>query len=456
MDIRLTSLRRLIARPRSIWYGALIGAIAVLLAACSSTAPADNGNGTPTPTVPDEVPEGLDAVWETWVALQDDFIRRDELTVESITEAAIRGILDSLDDPYSSYLTPQDFRITNDDHSGEFGGIGAEVTVRDGRITILAPLPDSPALRAGILAGDVILTVNGGSLGGKTLLEAVLLIRGPEGEPVTLEVLHEGASVPEEITIVRETIAVSNLESRLLEPGIGYVRFSSFDSPTAQQLGEAIEELGSEGMEGLVLDLRNNGGGLLEAAIGVASQFLDDGLVLYSVGPSGDRTDYDVRRGGAGTDLPLVVLVNGFSASASEVVTGALQDTGRATVVGTTTFGKGSVGQLSSLSDGGGLSFTIAQWYTPNDRLIEGTGLEPDVEVGEPESARALRELFALVVPLCNAYGEVEGEVSGPEGFTEATEQLCQPSELGAAQEMAEAQLQRAVEVLKEKLGGAP
>jgi carboxyl-terminal processing protease len=456
LDIRLPPLRHLVARPRSIWYGVLTGTIAVLLAACSSTAPADNGNGTPTPAVPNEVPEGLDAVWETWVALQDDFIRRDELTVESITEAAIRGILVSLDDPYSSYLTPQDFQITTDDHSGEFGGIGAVVTVRDGRIMILAPLPNSPALRAGILAGDVILTVHGESLEGKTLLEAVLLIRGPEGEPVTMEVLHEGASVSEEITIVRETIEVSNLESRLLEPGIGYVQFSSFDSPTAQQLAEAIEELGNQGMEGLVLDLRNNGGGLLDAAIGVASQFLDDGLVLYSVGPSGDRTDYAVRRGGSGTDLSLVVLVNGFSASASEVVTGALQDTGRATVVGTTTFGKGSVGQLSPLSDGSGLSFTIAQWYTPNDRLIEGIGLEPDVEVGAPESVRALREIFALTVPLCNAYGEVEGEVSGPKGFTEAIEQLCQPSELGAAQEMAEAQLQRAVEVLKEKLGRAP
>ena len=427
--------------------GAVAGILVLgLLAGCSSPA-------TPTPNVP----EGLEPVWETWQALQKDFIRQDELTIEALNEAAIRGILESLDDPYSSYLAPSNYRLTRDTQRGEFGGIGAEVTVRDGQIVILAPLPDSPALREGIRAGDIILAVDGESLEDKTVEEAVLIIRGTVGEPVTLRILHEGTTTPIDITLVRETIPLSrDVESRLLEPGIGYIRLRGFNTPTTQALQDAVQELRDEGMEGLILDLRNNGGGLLDAAIGVASQFLDEGLVLYALGAGGERSEWEVRANGAATDLPLVVLVNGFSASASEVVIGALQDNGRATVVGTKTFGKGSVNQLSPLSSGAAVYFTVAQWYTPNGRLIEGTGLEPDVAVGEAESARAIHQLLALASPLCDAYAEVEGQVSSPEGFIDAIEQLCQPSQDDAAGDTAELQLQRAAAVLKEKLGRSP
>ncbi len=444
----LRSPRALLSAPaRTMAAGAVAAILALgLLTGCSSPA-------TPTP----DVPEGLEPVWETWQALQSDFIRQDELAIGEINEAAIRGILESLDDPYSSYLTPSDYRLTTDEQQGHFGGIGAEVAARDGQIVILAPLPGSPALREGIRAGDIILAVDGESLEDKTLQEAVLIIRGTVGEPVTLRVLHEGDITPVDITVVRETIQFSrDVESRLLEPGIGYVQLRGFNEPTTQALQDAVQEMRGEGMEGLVLDLRNNGGGLLGTAISVTSQFIEEGLVLYALGAGGQRSEWEVLAGGVATDLPMVVLVNGFSASASEVVTGALQDNGRATVVGTTTFGKGSVNQLSALSNGAGLYFTIAHWYTPNGRLIEGTGLEPDVAVGEAESARAIYQLFALASPLCDAYAEVEGQVSGSEGFIDAIKQLCQPSQADAAVDTAELQLQRAVAVLKQKLGRSP
>ena len=423
---------------------------AVALIAVAACLPS-TGGPTPTSTPPASVPEGLEPVWEAWRTLQNEFVGKNDLSTEEVAEAAIRGILDALDDPYSSYLAPDEF-ILFSDFSGEFEGIGAEVTVRDDQIIIVAPLPDTPASRAGIRPGDVILAVDGDSIEGKSLLEVVLVIRGAKGTPVTLEVLHADATTTTEITIVRDTIDVSTVESRMLEPGIGYVQLSSFDEPTAQDLRDALNNLDDQGMQGLVLDLRNNPGGLLDTAVGVASQFIDDGLVLYSVGPDGERTEFEARSGGAATDIPMVVVVNGFSASASEVVTGALQDHGRALVVGSTTFGKGSVNILHPLSNQGGIYFTIARWFTPDGRLIEGEGLQPDVEVLGPEGGIEVRRLRVLAFPLCAAYDESQEELRGPAEFVDAVRQLCEVPSGADDGGDSDPQLDRAVSVLREQM----
>ena len=432
---------------------ALVITVAVVAAGCIG--PFGGSAATPTATIPANVPEGLETVWEVWRTLQEEFIEKDQLSVDEISEAAIEGILEALDDPFSSYLSPGEFEIFSD-LSGRFEGIGAEVTVQDEQIVIVAPLPGTPASQAGVLPGDIILAVDGTSITDKTLLEVVLLIRGPKGTPVTLQLLRLDSAMPQEVTIVRDTIEITAVTRRLLEPGIGYVQISSFDEPTTEDLRDALEWLEDRGMVGLLLDLRNNPGGLLDTAVGVASQFLDDGLVLQSIGPDGERTDFRVESGGAATDIPMVVLVNGFSASASEVVTGALQDHGRATVVGTQTFGKGTVNLLKSLSNGGGLNFTISRWLTPQGRLIQGVGIEPDVLVGDTNPGVANRRLRTLAFPLCAAYNELQEQNQGQSGFIQAIQQLCSlPPDPGTG-EQADLQLQFAVSVLKEQIDLSP
>ncbi len=340
---------------------------------------------------PSEVPEDLRAIWDVWAILTRDHVNRSELDPEVFTEAAIRGMLDALGDPHTNYVRPEAFEIESGDLQGKFEGIGANVSMRlDGKLQIVAPIKGSPAEAAGLRPADVILEVDGVSIVDLSLLEAVARIRGPRGTTVDLLVLHLGALDPVNILVVRDEIP---LESVLLrsEPGdrIAHIRITSFYADTAQNLAASIREAIDAGAEALILDVRDNPGGLLQSVVDVTSQFLDDGLVLYEVDGAGSRTNWNVRNTGDTIDVPLVVLTNEFSASASEILAGALQDYERATVVGATTYGKGSVNVLRRLSNDGGLYVTFARWFTPLGRPIEGEGVSPDFEVAERDRQQA-------------------------------------------------------------------
>ena len=333
---------------------------------------------------PEEVSKELKIIWEAWALLTQDYVDRDKLDPALLSEAAVRGMLDALDDPHTHYVAPQTFSSESQDIlRGKFEGIGAHVSInRAGKILIVAPIEGSPAEAAGLRPGDVILAVDGDSIEGFSLLEAVALIRGPRGSTVRLLILHLGALDPLEIDVIRGVIPLVSVIQRS-DPGdkIAHIRLTNFFPETADELVEEINEAVASGAEALVLDVRDNLGGLLNSVVDVASQFLDDGLVLYEIDGAGRRSDWRVRPSGAVRDLPMVVLVNEFSASASEVLVGALQDHARATVIGATTFGKGSVNIMRPLSNGGAVNITSARWYTPSGRQIQGVGLDPDIEV---------------------------------------------------------------------------
>ncbi|MFP1680208.1 S41 family peptidase [Alloalcanivorax sp. C16-2] len=305
-----------------------------------------------------------------------------EVDEKELIQAAIRGMLMELD-PHSAYLTPDQFEDLQSTTSGEFGGLGLEVTMEDGFVKVVAPIDDSPASRAGIQAGDLILKIDDTFTKGIGLADAVELMRGEAGSEVTLSVLSEGDEKPRPVTLKRDRIKVESVKSETLEPGYGYLRISQFQSRTGQDAKAAVEKLTANGdLRGLVLDLRNNPGGVLGGAVEVADLFLDSGLVVYTQGRDPEsRNNYEATPGDLLNGLPLVVLVNGGSASASEIVAGALQDQGRAVVVGTRTFGKGSVQTVLPISGDSALKLTTARYYTPNGRSIQAEGIHPDIPI---------------------------------------------------------------------------
>ena len=325
---------------------------------------------------------GFERVEEVWQLLEQQHINRSDLDSDKISEAAIRGILESLDDPYASFLDAEQFSMESQDVHGSFEGIGAHVGILDEKITIIAPMPDSPAEKAGIRSGDIILGINGDSTADTTLLEAVSKIRGEKGTTVDLLILHANEPAPVTITVRRGVIQIDSVTFQLMPNDIGYIHISNFTESTKSEVEGALREFEEETTSGaLILDLRNNPGGLLNSVVDVTSLFIDDGLVLYEIDGSGARKDWPVRNNRRKQDYPMVVLINQFSASASEVLCGALMDHERATIIGTKSFGKGSVNILRSLSDGSGIYFTVAHWFTPKGTLIEGSGIEPDVVV---------------------------------------------------------------------------
>ena len=295
---------------------------------------------------------------------------------------AIRGLLMTLDDPYTSFIEPEIAAILNEDTSGEFEGIGATVRMReDGYLEVVRPLPDQPAEAAGILAGDLILTVDEQSIVGMGLYEALSLIRGEANSDVTLEIARPGEQDTFLVTITRARIAVPVVESEMLDENIAYIRLTEFDANASAEVKSRLQTLLADDPQGLIFDLRDNPGGLLSQAIQVSDLFLDDGLVAIERDSSGDKQEFGSYDGDLGEDIPMVVLVNGGSASASEIVSGALQDRERAILIGENTLGKGSVQLPHNLSDGSQLRVTIARWFTPNDKTIHGEGLAPDIEV---------------------------------------------------------------------------
>ena len=293
--------------------------------------------------------------------------------------------MDALGDPYSAFYNAEQYKIATQDLKGFFEGIGAEVGIRNGLVTILAPMPDTPAERAGILPGDIILEIEDESAEGISLMEAVNRIRGKKGTVVKLLILHRNDTDPVVINVERGVITLISVRINMGDNGIGHLRIFNFAETTNKDLLNALKRFEDSGGTGIVLDLRNNPGGLLTSVVDVTSQFLEDGLVLYQIDAQGHRTPWKVKSGGKAKEIPFVVLVNEFSASASEVFTGAMMDHERATVLGGTTFGKGSVSNLWVLQDGSGVNFTIAHWFTPNGTLIEGEGLSPDVQLDKVE-----------------------------------------------------------------------
>lgn len=331
---------------------------------------------------PDEVPAGLEPVWEAYSLLVREYVEREKVDPDVLAEAAIRGMIDALGDRYTAYISPESFELENQRLAGDFEGIGAEVTQTQDRqrVMIVAPLPNTPAEKAGIRPGDVIFAVDGVDTTGWSVLDAVNRIRGKRGTTVVLSIVHLGDLDPVDIPIVRGTIKQDSVTARLIaDTPYGLAKISTFTGRTRDELREALRDLRKDGIEGLILDLRNNPGGLLTATVDVASEFISGGLVTYEVDGRGNRKDWPVRSGGESFDIPIVILVNAFSASGSEVLTAALQDNDRAVVIGVTTFGKGSVNTLRPLRNGGGLYITFARWYSPDGRLIEGDGIEPDV-----------------------------------------------------------------------------
>jgi len=339
-------------------------------------------------------PSELEAVWEAWALLNRDHIDRESFDSEEFEEFAIKGMVASVDDPHTSYVEPIVLEIEKEDLSGEFEGIGAHVRRReDGAIQIISPIEGGPAEAAGILPGDIILAVDGESIDGYPLLQAVSKIRGPRGSTVVLTIKHIGDLEPEEIAVVRDVIALPSVLVRT-EPGseIAHIRVTEFKADTPERLKEALNREIHAGSKALILDLRNNPGGYLQQVFEIADMFLNKEVILVEERQDGEVI-WESRDGGLATDLPVVLLVNRYSASGSEIIMGVFQDTGRAKVVGETTFGKGTVNVFRQLSNGGGLYMSVGRWLTPLRRPIEGQGLEPDYEVSvrDPQKSDVLQ-----------------------------------------------------------------
>lgn len=354
----------------------------------------------------------------------------EEVSDEELLEHAIRGMLSGLD-PHSAYLDGEQFKELRIGTSGEFGGLGIEVGMEDGFVKVISPIDDTPAQRAGVEAGDLIIRLDDKPVKGLSLGEAVKIMRGKPGDPLLLTIVREGTDAPLKIEVVRDIIQVSSVKERMLEDGFGYVRISTFQTKTTRSLEASLKKLvkanDDETLSGLVLDLRNNPGGVLTAAVGVSDTFLDDGLVVYTDGRDRDNhLSYSAHRGDLLDGAPLVVLVNEGSASASEIVAGAIQDHKRGIVMGRKTFGKGSVQTIQDLPNGGAVKLTTARYFTPEGRSIQASGIVPDIELGR----FSLQEREGAVDPLSEA--SLSGHLSNPtdgseEGDAEGDEQTQQP-----------------------------
>jgi len=312
----------------------------------------------------------------------------EETKPKDLIQGAIRGMLGTLD-PHSAYMTPEMYKEMQVETRGEFGGVGIQIGVKDNRLSVIAPIEGTPAYRAGIKAGDFITKVNEDSTKDLSLMDAVTKMRGPKGSKVNLTIQRDGTPEPLVFTLLRDTIKIESVKSKMID-NLGYVRLTQFQEATGRDLSKAIKQFRDQKVQGTILDLRNNPGGLLTAAVDVSEQFLPSGkLVVYTKSREGKKDEWFAKSKDQLEDLPVIVLVNEGSASASEIVAGALQDWGRAVVVGTTSFGKGSVQTILALGDGSGLRLTTAKYYTPKGRSIQSTGITPDIVVKLPIASPA-------------------------------------------------------------------
>ena len=363
----------------------LIGSGAVLgaLIAVGTTVWADKDAGSATQAEQISLPlQELRAFVEVFERVSHDYV--DEIDDKKLLEGAISGMLSNLD-PHSAYLPPVDYKEMEEHTRGEFGGLGMEVGMEDGFVKVISPIDDTPAQEAGIKSGDLIIKLGKEPVKGKTLSEAVKIMRGKPGTKLTLTIVRKGEDGPIKVEITRAVIKVKSLKQRLLKDNVGYARISQFQVRTGPDLVKAIAKLEKDNgapLEGLVLDLRNNPGGVLNAAVQVSDAFLNEGLIVYTEGRiKNSKMRFEAEKGDVMNGKPIVVLINEGSASASEIVAGALQDQKRAIIAGRTSFGKGSVQTLLQLNNGAAIKVTTARYYTPSGRSIQAEGIKPDLEI---------------------------------------------------------------------------
>ena len=342
---------------------------------------------------PDELETLFVPFWEAWNVVHEQFVEQ-PVDDQLLMQGAIRGMMDALGDQQTFYMEPQVYENETSSLQGQYEGIGAYVDTEADYLTIVSPIEGSPAEKAGLLPGDKVIAIDGEDMTGVAPEEARLKVLGPEGTTVTLKVAREGEAAPLEFTITRAQIEIRSAEGKMLEDNLGYVDINTFGEHTTQELRSALDDLLKQNPRGIIIDLRNNPGGYLSTSVEVASEFIDQGVILYEQYGDGRRDEHKALSNGQATDIPLVVLINEGSASASEILAGALQDYDRATLVGVKSFGKGSVQNWVPLSNNQGAArVTIARWLTPDERLIDHIGLTPDVIVEmTPEDFESQRD----------------------------------------------------------------
>jgi carboxyl-terminal processing protease len=408
-----------------------------------------------------ETYEELRTFSEVLTQVQKNYV--DDTKVKDLVQGAIRGMLSTLD-PHSAYMTPEMYKEMQVETKGEFGGVGIQIGVKENRLAVIAPIDGTPAQRAGIKAGDYITKVNEESTKDLSLMDAVQKMRGPKGTKVNLTIQREGTADPLQFTLVRDTIKIESVKSKVLD-NIGYVKLTQFQEATGRDLGRVLKQFKDQKVQSTILDLRNNPGGLLTAAVEVSEQFLPNGkLVVYTKGRESKKDEWFAKGRDQMDDSPMIILVNEGSASASEIVAGALQDYGRAVIVGTTSFGKGSVQTILPLGDGSGLRLTTAKYYTPKGRSIQSTGITPDIVIkpqpattvakaeGKPGDKEA--EGKTSKAPQ-NASPGKEQSVATPKGAEDGVQKngagpVTPPLDLSGEPSLEQdVQLQKAVELLK-------
>ncbi len=383
--------------------------------------------------------EDLKAFTEVLSLIKKNYV--EEVKGKDLVQGAIKGMVTSLD-PHSGYLTPEAFKELQVETKGEFGGIGIQIGIKDNMLTVIAPIEDTPAFKAGIKAGDKIIKINNESTKNMSIHDAVSKMRGKKGTSLIITIIREGVKDAKDYTIVRDTIKIKSVKAKMLQDDIGYVKLTQFQEASATDLVRALDKLKKEGMTSLILDLRNDPGGLLNSAVEVAEHFLPPKkLVVYIKGRKGDKTEYFTELDKPGyTDIPMVVLVNQGSASASEIVAGALKDWNRAVIVGVQTFGKGSVQSLIPLSDGSGLRLTTAKYYTPKGTSIQGVGITPDIVVKLESKDKNSKEMPVI------RERDLEKHLRNEQTPEEKTDKETAPFEVD---EKDDTQLQRAIDVIK-------
>ena len=360
---------------------------------------------------------------EIFAKIKSDYV--EQVNDKELLENAIRGMLEGLD-PHSAYLDEDSYKDLQEGTSGEFGGLGIEVGMENGFVKVISPIDDTPAQKAGIKAGDLIIKLDDRSVKGMSLNDAVDIMRGKPGDPITLTIIRESEEKPLVITVVRDIIKTKSVRFETLEPGFGYLRISSFQSHTVESLRQAIYQLKEDNsgkLKGIVLDLRNNPGGILTAAVGVSDMFLNKGMIVYTEGRKKDsKLKFNAKPNAKLPDVPLIVLVNAGSASASEIVAGALQDHGRGIIMGEKTFGKGSVQTILPMNNNAALKLTTARYYTPNGRSIQASGITPDIIIDKVKISK-IEEAFGTSVKEADLIGHLDnGQEEAP--VTEGDEEL--------------------------------
>lgn len=393
-----------------------------------------------------ETYEELKVFTEVLSLVQKNYV--EETKSKDLVYGAIKGMLNTLD-PHTSFMPPEVYKEMQVDTKGEFGGLGIQIGIKDNMLTVIAPIEGTPADKAGIKAGDKIIKIDDKSTKDMTLIDAVGKLRGQKGTKVTITILREGVADPLDVVITREIIKMQSVRSKIVEGNIGYIRITQFQEQTGDDLKKALKKLESDKMQSLIIDLRNNPGGLLTMAVEVSEQFVETGkLIVFIKDRKGEKDEFISRITGPVKSYPMVVLVNEGSASASEIVAGALQDWGKAIVVGTQTFGKGSVQTVIPLSDGSGLRLTTAKYYTPKGKSIQTTGIIPDIVVKPPVPKTAKDGKERPILREKDLEKHLKNDTIKEEPAPKIEEEAA-PIAFDEKSEKEDIQLQKAIELLK-------